>query len=187
MCQMQKKRSYEIMIVALMGKYVPVKSACIATTTSYHASCHNNKYYVFFLSVIVPQCHCQRISSSIRSGQPVCPGDEIVLICKMSDSATLTWTNLDYIGQTDKDLKFVHLNDEGHTLYGATYATTVAKLTRNILYNNIRVLESELRITIRSDVDSTSVGCVHFNGTIDSFTLRLLGISYYYICMAENF
>ena len=45
---MQKKHSYDIVIVALMGKYVAVKSACIATNTSYHASCLNNNYYVFF-------------------------------------------------------------------------------------------------------------------------------------------
>ena len=98
-----------------------------------------------------------------------------MLTCETRNSLSIAWRNSDYVG-TNNDLEFLDFDDPGTSKSSTNYDTTVANLTRNVVENNVRIFESQLRLTIRADVVSTVVSCVHDSGNSDSFTLRLLGI-----------
>lgn len=100
-----------------------------------------------------------------------------MLTCITRNSLAIAWRNSDYIGRVNTEIQFGELNTPGDMQSSVINSTTtVARLITNRLENNIRVLESQLEITIRADVTSTSIICVHDTGNEDSFTLRLLGI-----------
>ena len=117
------------------------------------------------------------ISSLTKSGQLLCPGDEIVLTCETSGSNTLTWANFPIIGGLYGQLVFFASDDPGTTRNSTLYDTTVAKLTSNFLENNTRELKSELHfVAIASTVRPTFVNCFHDNRGGDSFSFQTLGI-----------
>ena len=140
-----------------------------------HRAClyGDNQIYLFFAVMVQPNC-CQRISSSIRNGQLLCPGEEIVLTCEIRNELFFRWRNYDYIGGQNGAIKFAFIDEIGTTHRSLDYNTTFANLTRNdFLVNESLVFESELHLTTRADVSSTSVICVSTKSS--TFTLRLRG------------
>ena len=117
---------------------------------------------------------CQRISSSIRNGQLLCPGEEIVLTCEITNAPLFAWRNYDYIGGQYGRIAFLFLDDIGTTRRSLDYNTTFANITRNDYFvNRSLVFEFELHLTTRADVKSTSVICLNIKSS--TFTVRLRG------------
>ena len=75
-------------------------------------------------------------------------------------------------------LEFDEFDTIGAPKFSSTYDTTFAELTSvsRTPGTNVLVLVSQLRITIRSDVNPSSVTCVHDIGSTETITLRLLGM-----------
>ena len=107
-----------------------------------------------------------------------------MLTCTTRNSATVVWRNSDYIASLNNEIQFGDLDIEGAVQSSViNNATTVATLISNRLESgNVRVLESQLEITIRADVPSTTVVCVHDNGGENTFILRSLGIQIAVLC-----
>ena len=125
-----------------------------------------------------PQIHGRSMAiGSIRNGQLLCPGQEIVLTCEITGSRNLTWKNSEYIGRVNDSLQFSVLNNTGTSLRSSVHNTTFAVLTSKLLQNKVHQMVSELHIINRADVASTSVSCVDGKGTTNSFSLRSLTVS----------
>lgn len=98
---------------------------------------------------------------------------------------------MDYIGGTSTQLDFNEFGTEGDIKRSSVYSSTVATLTTNSMENMERILVSQLRITVRSDITPTSVVCIHNNGSMAEIVLNLLGMLHatckYIYHIMENF
>ena len=95
-----------------------------------------------------------------------------MLACETRASPIIAWRSTAYI---DDQLEFNRFSSVGDTRNSLVYNTT-ATLTANRMDNGVQVLVSVLHITVRSDVSSTSVICVHDNGSEAMITLHLLSM-----------
>ena len=124
-------------------------------------------------------CSCQEISA-LANQESLCPGDRIILTCETRGSPIIAWRSTDYVGGINDQLEFSQLSSVGSIRSSSVYDTT-ATLTANREDNGVRVLISQLHITVRSDVLSTSAICVHDNGNEDMITLRSLSMLLLYV------
>lgn len=132
-------------------------------------------YHECFFVVTISSSSCQVISSKLPDVESLCPETEIILTCLTRGSPLIIWRSMDYIGGANV-IDFNELNTPGEEKRSSVYSSTVATLTNISMDNTERILISQLRITIRSDVASTSVICVHNNGSTDKIVLNLLGM-----------
>lgn len=135
-------------------------------------------HHIIFIMILagIPLWRCQQITVNDPSVdvQSLCPGDVITLTCQTQGSPLIAWRSIDYVSTAiGNQLEFDEFEDIGTTRPSLAYSTTIAELT-NISRIPVLELVSQLRITIRSDVTSSSVICVHNNGNTDTITLRLL-------------
>lgn len=128
-----------------------------------------------FAATILP-CSCQQISP-VANGQRLCPGEEITLTCVTRRASTISWRSVDYISSFSSNvLSFPESDTPGRNRSFSEHPSTVATLTSNTMENGERVLTSELRITLRSDVPSFTVFCLRDLSFEANTTLRLLGM-----------
>ena len=136
---------------------------------------------IIFIIILSPlhlyavPCSCQEISA-LGIEESLCPGESIILTCETRGSSTIAWRSTDYIGDMSDQLEFSRFSSTGVPNNSPVYNTTTAILTANREDNGVRVLISQLHITVRSDVSSTSVICVRDNEMEDIATLRLLSM-----------
>ena len=136
---------------------------------------------IIFIIILSPlhlyavPCSCQEISA-LGIEESLCPGERIILTCETRGSSTIAWRSMDYIGDMSDQLEFSRFSSTEVPNNSPVYNTTTAILTANREDNGVRVLISQLHITVRSDVSSTSAICVHDNGNEAMITLRLLSM-----------
>lgn len=127
---------------------------------------------------------CQQITVSDSSVdvQSLCPGDEIILTCETQGSPLIAWRSIDYIGRAmGNQLEFDEFDTTGTPKPSSVYNTTAAELASasRVPGSNELILVSQLHITIRADVTSSTVTCVDSNENPDTITLHLLGMLLY--------
>ena len=118
---------------------------------------------------MLPMCYSQTITNKPAEGDFQCPGQVLVFTCMTRGSLIITWESAEYIGANR--LQFSDSRSMGDE---ESASGTVANLTRNFNESGEQVLESQLRITVGSDVSFPSITCKRDNGTSDSVTLRVL-------------
>lgn len=168
-CPMQSSRLMKqygcLIVVILLGMYVDLN------IISYSIS----DYHLFV--VTIPSCLCQEISSPFVDGQALCPGTQITLTCVTRGATLISWRSIDYISRvTSSQLEFGDFDSEGTVQHSSVYNTTIARLTNKSTENGVLILVSELKITIRPEVASFSIFCLHDNTNENNITLRLLGM-----------
>ena len=118
---------------------------------------------------MLPMYHCQMITNKPAEDDFQCPGQVLVFTCETRGSIIITWRSVEYIGANR--LQF----SDGRVVGNEESAgATVANLTRNVVENGERVLESQLRITVGSTISSPSISCARDSGNADSVTLHVL-------------
>ena len=121
--------------------------------------------------VIVKYVFTQELSSTMREGQPVYSGQEIIFTCVTRGCSIIAWSCDEYIGPGGSQLEFGTINSPGDRETSQINSDTVATL---VTINGTDVLISTLRIITSADFPSTSVICHDANrGTRNTSTFQL--------------
>ena len=113
--------------------------------------------------------YSQTITNKPAEGAFQCPGREFLVTCQTRGSLIISWRSAEYIGLNPLEFSNNRIEGDEESASG-----TVATLTRNVIENGERILESQLRITVDSSVLSPTITCERDNGNSDSVTLRIL-------------
>ena len=116
------------------------------------------------------------VTSNISAGEIVCPGDTIIFTCTTRESAIISWTGNDYVGD---QVGFNTADMIGETRLGSADPNTIATLINNTVDNTTRILVSQLRIIVSTTSLNQSVICVHnSNGIREPTIFQVIGITF---------
>ena len=110
----------------------------------------------------------------------LCPGDEVIFVCRTVGSQTLEWRSDQYT-DTSFLLKFASHDPVGRIFGNPTNQDISANLTNSFRDDDgVLMMESQLRIRVKSNTSSTFyVKCLLDNLGTDIITLRVLGMCTY--------
>ena len=94
----------------------------------------------------------------------MCPGDNRTFMCETRGSNTIVWVGTPYIIGTGTDGLMLSGNS-GHTI-ATTMGKTTARIVENFLLNGVRVIRSELNITVTPDIETDLrhyITCVNYD------------------------
>ena len=107
---------------------------------------------------LVSTFHNIQLTSSLPYGQGACPGDTIMFTCITYGSASHAWISEEYIGTGGLQLEFATYHNPGEIASNAAEPDTYAELlVRN---ETLRVLKSQLHVTVTSSHPSANVSCL---------------------------
>lgn len=88
---------------------------------------------------------------TVVCGSPmVCPGDVRTFVCETRDSTSLRWESTEYIGGVP--ISFTPLSPLGHPVKSGINPAVSANLMMNYETNGVRVLMSQLNVTVSEDI-----------------------------------
>ena len=100
----------------------------------------------------------------------ICPGEKVYLTCHASDSRSLSWASLDYIGQRAA----IEFNQEfDRPGVGKLVSLPRGRATLAQLMTTEQSISSNLKITIPSDLNETQVTCTNNRGATATKTFIL--------------
>ena len=122
----------------------------------------------------------QVLTSTLREGNRVCPGDEVTFTCTIRGSSSLSfiavgWSSPEYITGQGSSLQLSTANTIGDVETSTDMdgnVTATATVTNNTNINEELVLESMLRITA---VESSMVTCRDTSGGTESIEFTISG------------
>ena len=116
------------------------------------------------------------VTSTLAAGQPVCPGDIIKFTCTTRGSLTIAWRSEEYVETGGTRLEFDAFRDINSTERSPIHRDTVATFISRADEGDVAVLKSQLRVVASSDFPTSTVMCIHSNGSLDTVSFQLLGM-----------
>ena len=98
------------------------------------------------------------VATTISDKQVVCPGDQVNFTCETRGSDIIAWTSKEYINRGGTRVDFAAFNVGVTMRIGKN---TVATLVSADVINGIRVLVSQLMITVSPLYQNPSITCLH--------------------------
>ena len=121
---------------------------------------------------------CQKLNSTLRSGQPAYPGQEITFYCETMGSP-MAWRSNEYIGSGGVQLEFTGFDRAGSVHQAHDNHETTATLLRAIPQNDSFLLISKLRIVASRSPPNASVTCQNsFSGKVEMISFHVIDGKY---------
>ena len=120
------------------------------------------------------------IATTISDKQPVCPGDQVNFTCETRGSDIIAWISKEYINRGGTRVEFTAFDMGAIMRFGQN---TVATLVSAEIINGIRVLKSQLMITVTPLYQNPSITCLHVGLLINATVSFVVPGEFTYICI----
>ena len=122
------------------------------------------------------------ITTTFSNKQPVCPGDQVNFTCETRGSDIIAWISEEYINRGGTRVEFAAF-DVGVTMQIGQNA--VITLVSADVFNGIRVLTSQLMITVSPLYQNPSITCLHVDFLINATVSFVVPGKFTYMCISK--